>query len=100
MSINHNPQFWGDDCLTFNPHRLRGLSPTQLRYNLFAFGFGSRKCLGQYLAEAMMKSFICQLLSRYSLELPVVKEKVDKDSTHQDTWVPISYAHIKLSPVV
>ncbi|OKL56662.1 hypothetical protein UA08_08295 [Talaromyces atroroseus] len=99
LSINHNPQFWGDDCTEFNPRRLQKLPLTDLRYNLFTFGFGSRKCLGQHFAEAMMKAFICQLLVQYEIGLPITDNKAGIDSgTHRkDTWVPISNIHITLS---
>ncbi|KAL4949376.1 cytochrome P450 [Aspergillus filifer] len=100
MSINHNPEFWGGDCDDFNPHRLEKLSTTDLRYNLFAFGFGSRKCLGQHFGEAMMKSVACQLLAQYDLGMPFDGNKTDLDSAHlKDTWVPISDVEITLTPL-
>lgn len=60
----------------------------QLRYNLFAFGMGSRKCLGSHFAEMMMKYFVIHLLDLYSLDIPVGK-KAKKEDTSMDTWVPI-----------
>ncbi|KAF3388836.1 Cytochrome P450 monooxygenase roqR, partial [Penicillium rolfsii] len=100
LSINYNPEFWGDDCDEFNPRRLEKLSPIDLRYNLFSFGFGSRKCLGQHFAEAMMKSVACQLLAQYGLGLPIEGKTPHLNSAHRnDTWVPISDVEITLTPL-
>ncbi|KKK25539.1 hypothetical protein P175DRAFT_0512147 [Aspergillus ochraceoroseus IBT 24754] len=100
LAINYNPEFWGHKSADFNPYRFKNLSPTQLRYNLFSFGFGTRKCLGQHFAEAMMKLFICQLLSRYQIGLPRTEKQKDGDyKTSKDAWVPIADVEVNLRPL-
>lgn len=117
LAINYNPHFWGEDSAQFKPSRLKGISSTEvrtadipwsnfvcadvvkLRYNLFTFGFGSRKCLGKHFAEAMMKGFVCELISQYEIR---VSDKSQLDTTTdkaQATWVPVSGIKIALVPV-
>jgi len=59
---------------------------------MFTFGFGARKCLGQYSAEAMMKYFFYHLIETYELGVPEGDE--DGDVLSRDTWVPITKARI------
>ncbi|OCK86588.1 uncharacterized protein K441DRAFT_598782, partial [Cenococcum geophilum 1.58] len=48
LKINVNNLFWGKDnpalSRSLNLERFNNIK--QLRYNLFAFSFGTRKCLG------------------------------------------------------
>ncbi|EHK21724.1 uncharacterized protein TRIVIDRAFT_191958 [Trichoderma virens Gv29-8] len=105
LAINYNAEFWGDNSRDFNPYRFQHLSSTELtnkklRYNLFTFGFGSRKCLGQHFAEAMMKQFLCKLLEGYELTLPETEiRKGTEEKFSRDTWVPISDLRVTLTPV-
>ncbi|KAJ5797251.1 uncharacterized protein N7518_005791 [Penicillium psychrosexuale] len=99
LAINYNQKFWGNDHSRFNPHRFQHLSSTELRYNLFTFGFGTRKCLGQHFAEAMLKHFVYHLLNRYEIELPRLDaRKTWSSQPIQDTWVPIANARVILKP--
>lgn len=69
----------------------------QLRYNLFAFGFGTRKCLGQYLGEAMTKVYLVTVLQKYALELSQSdKEKGFEEASNGHTWVPLSDLRVSL----
>ncbi|KID66095.1 cytochrome P450 monooxygenase, partial [Metarhizium hybridum] len=88
LAINYNREFWGEKNEIFDPNRFRSIKNLELRYNLFAFGMGSRKCLGSHFAEMMMKYFVIHLLDLYSLDIPVGK-KAKKEDTSMDTWVPI-----------
>ncbi|KAK0387750.1 hypothetical protein NLU13_3995 [Sarocladium strictum] len=97
VAINHNPEFWGPDSHEFKPLRLRNMSPSDLRYNLFAFGFGTRKCLGQYLGEAMTKVYLVTVLQKYALELfQSDKEKGFEEASNGHTWVPLSDVRVSL----
>ncbi|KAJ5665118.1 uncharacterized protein N7477_007566 [Penicillium maclennaniae] len=99
LAINYNPDFWGKDNCQFKPHRFQHLSSTELRYNLFTFGFGTRKCLGQHFALAMLKHLVYQLVDRYEIELPGLEARKSWSSQPiQDTWVPIANARIILKP--
>ncbi|KAJ5904232.1 hypothetical protein N7504_006615 [Penicillium tannophilum] len=100
LAINYNEQFWGKDSARFDPYRFRHLSSLELRYNLFTFGLGTRKCLGQHFAEAMLKQFVYQLVARYEVELSGVEaRKAWGSQPIQDTWVPISDARLVLKPI-
>ncbi|KAL6809691.1 cytochrome P450 [Trichoderma sp. SZMC 28015] len=100
LAINHNPEFWGDDSREFNPYRFQNLSTKELRYNLFTFGFGSRKCLGQHFADVMIKQFLCKLLEGYKLTLPEMEiRKGTEEKSSMDTWVPISDLQVALCPI-
>ncbi|KAJ6101986.1 hypothetical protein N7486_004413 [Penicillium sp. IBT 16267x] len=100
LAINHNRHFWGDKCLDFNPYHLQNLSSTELRYNIFTFGFGTRKCLGQHFAETMVKLFVCHLLDCYEIRLPEEEAGKDENSPPSvETWVPVSDARIILKPI-
>ncbi|KAJ5488072.1 Cytochrome P450 E-class group I [Penicillium expansum] len=100
LAINYNPQFWGKNSTQFNPHRLKDVSSTDLRYNLFTFGFGSRKCLGKHFAEAMVKTFVAELLSRYEIRIPNTAADGQDIKERKATWVPISDIEIMLIPVI
>ncbi|KAJ5409554.1 Cytochrome P450 E-class group I [Penicillium crustosum] len=99
LAINYNPQFWGKNSTQFNPHRLEKVSPTDLRYNLFTFGFGSRKCLGKHFAEAMVKTFVAGLLSRYEIRIENTAAD-DRDKVRKITWVPLSDIEVRMTPVI
>lgn len=117
LAINYNSHFWGEDSSLFKPSRLKGISFTEvrttsvssftllcanfikLRYNLFTFGFGSRKCLGKHFAEAIMKVFVCELVSRYEIR---AVDKYQSESAQEKataTWVPVSDIKIGFVPV-
>ncbi|QPH11341.1 hypothetical protein C2857_003059 [Epichloe festucae Fl1] len=87
-AINYNRQFWGEKNEIFDPNRFKSIKQLELRYNLFTFGMGTRKCLGSHFAELMMKYFIIHLLDTYSLDMPMGKETGAED-TSMHTWVPI-----------
>ncbi|KAJ5879745.1 Cytochrome P450 E-class group I [Penicillium solitum] len=99
LAINYNPQFWGTNRTQFDPRRLEKVSSTDLRYNLFTFGFGSRKCLGKHFAEAMVKTFVAELLSRY--EIRIAKTAADdSNKVRKVTWVPLSDIEIMMTAII
>lgn len=96
LEINVNNLFWGKDSQAFNPERFNNIKQADLRYNLFAFGFGTRKCLGQYFAEAMIKIFVIYLLDQYELRLPLSERRNGEYKVDSSTWVPISNVKLVL----
>ncbi|GFF56480.1 cytochrome P450 734A1 [Aspergillus udagawae] len=99
LALSRNGEFWGEDTDEFRPDRFKKLSPTELRYNLYTFGFGTRKCIGQHFGEAIMKQFVCCLLSRYELRLPETEKAASSGYKNvKNTWVPISDARLVLTP--
>ncbi|UKZ72378.1 hypothetical protein TrVFT333_000007 [Trichoderma virens FT-333] len=85
-AINVAHPFWVNGT-EYNPHRFEGMQPRQYRYHFFRFGFGPRKCLGQHIADRMVRALLAEMLSRYRLS---IKESVDKDKDFQlqdQSWV-------------
>ncbi|KUL82974.1 hypothetical protein ZTR_10297 [Talaromyces verruculosus] len=88
IAINIDNPFWGDDSHEFRPERFKGINQIDMRYNLFTFGFGTRKCLGQYFAEAVVKLCVINLLDFYDIR--VVPPSDDAQSGQNKTWIPAS----------
>lgn len=68
----------------------------QLRYNLSTFGYGPRKCLGQHIADKIVKAVVYHMFSKYKVSLQPMQGlegdfKVDKTS-----WVGLYDVDLKL----
>ena len=68
----------------------------QLRYNLFTFGFGTRKCLGQHEAEVLIKTIIAQLVVWYDLTLGASTEGTERVVVEEGNWVPVANIELEL----
>lgn len=53
--------------------------PPQLRYNLQAFGYGPRKCLGNNISDKMVHALVYQLFTQYDL---VVRPNMKKENDY------------------
>ena len=73
-SINHNANYWNDPK-SFTPERFENLDEFTAKWGLFRFGFGARRCPGQYYGNLVMANVIARLLSRWKL-VPVGLEGV------------------------
>ncbi|KAK4153858.1 cytochrome P450 [Chaetomidium leptoderma] len=93
LHVNYNKGFWGQDSDQFRPGRFSAVKALDLRYNLFSFGFGTRKCLGQRFGEVMLKLFVIHLLGRYDISLTPAA-RADLDKVGRDNWVPIPEADV------
>ena len=71
-------------------------SQPQLRYNLFAFGFGARKCLGQHDAERAIKALVFHLLDRYEMKVLPNQSKDGDYKVDEGNWVPLSDVELEL----
>lgn len=117
LAINVRNQFWGPDSASFDPSRFKNikqsdvcaLSPafaklsttdvpiSKLRYNLTVFGFGHRKCLGQYLGAHMIKAAVAHLFDQYEI-LVTDGRKADGDyKIHKESWVPMADVRVQLT---
>jgi cytochrome P450 len=66
--INRDPELW-DSPSVFNPDRFEGKGDfTSAKNGFFPFGYGSRTCIGNTLAQLETSTFICHLLRRYNLK--------------------------------
>ena len=74
-SINHNANYWKDPK-SFSPERFENLDEFTAKWGLFRFGFGARRCPGQYYGNLVMANAIARLLSSWKL-VPVGLEGVN-----------------------
>ncbi|EDP52457.1 cytochrome P450 monooxigenase GliC2 [Aspergillus fumigatus A1163] len=98
FAINIRNPFWGPDNRAYRPSRFAGIKQSQLRYNLATFGYGPRKCLGQHIADKIVKAVVYHLFSKYRVSLMPMQAvegdfKVDKTS-----WVALYDVDLKLEP--
>lgn len=96
FAINMRNPFWGKDSATFRPERFENIKPSELRYNLFAFGFGARKCLGQHDAERAIKALVFHLLNRYEMRIRPNQNKDGDYKVDEGNWVPLSDVELEL----
>ena len=73
-STNHNPKYWSEPN-KFMPERFQTVDEFTAKWALFRFGFGARRCPGQYYANLVMANVTARLLSRWQL-VPVAMESV------------------------
>lgn len=60
----------------------------QLRYNLHVFGFGSRKCMGQYVAGHIAKALVAHLFQQYEVLVSDGCGGNNSYSTSKSSWTP------------
>jgi len=77
-SLNHNPKYWSDPT-EFKPERFENLQDLEKKWGAFRFGFGSRKCPGQYYANLILANVVSRLFSNYK-----VTADMDNVSHHHD----------------
>lgn len=106
-AINIRNPFWGSDSREYRPSRFFSIPQTkvsrprakadvhiatslesaaadvdiftQLRYNLQAFGYGPRKCLGNNISDKMVHALVYQLFTQYDL---VVRPNMKKENDY------------------
>ncbi|EED13062.1 cytochrome P450 monooxigenase GliC-like, putative [Talaromyces stipitatus ATCC 10500] len=97
LSINVRNPFWAPDSNRYNPDRFKNIKQTDLRYNLYVFGFGHRKCLGQYLAGHMVKAIMVHLFAQHEVIIKNGRSGKDDYMIDKNTWVPVANVTIELS---
>jgi cytochrome P450 len=67
--INRDPSIWENPSV-FNPDRFEGKTTdfTLAKNGFFPFGYGSRVCIGNTLAQIESGIFLCKILMNYRLE--------------------------------
>eukprot|EP01035_Chromulina_nebulosa_P005591 gene5591-7579_t len=68
--INRDPDIW-ENPSEFNPERFEGKGSeyfTNAKSGFFPFGYGSRTCIGNILAQLETAIFITQILRRFRIE--------------------------------
>ena len=84
-ALNIRNEVWSPDNYTFRPERwLEAYErKVELRYCYWRFGFGPRSCMGKYVADAMIKILIIELVTGWDLML-------DNDNDwkyDEETWI-------------
>mgnify|MGYP005993863455 CR=1 FL=1 len=74
--LNRDPTVW-ENASKFDPTRFEGHGDyTSAKSGFFPFGYGTRTCIGNTLAQIETSVFICHLLRRYRMK-PTPGFKVD-----------------------
>ena len=66
--INRDPELW-ENPSQFMPERFEGCTGyfTSSKAGFFPFGYGSRACIGNYLAQMESAVFVCKLLKAFDV---------------------------------
>ena len=90
-SLNHNPKYWSNP-MEFLPERFKDIDDFTAKWGLFRFGFGGRRCPGQYYANLVISNTIARLFSQYHLR-PI---SLDNVKHHQQ--MPLLPGHMTMMP--
>jgi len=94
-SLNIHHEFWGSDAESYRPGRWLELSASNLRYHFWRFGFGPRQCMGKYIADAIIRVLLVELLTTYRLELHNEEEAWQRDL---NSWITHPQTLLKCIP--
>lgn len=97
FAINVRNPFWGSDSEEFRPSRFQNMKPTDLRYNLIIFGFGGRKCPGQYMAVQGIKALLVHLLRQYDIDILKEHEGGNSQTKTETQVIPMADVAIQLT---
>ncbi|EZF30492.1 Cytochrome P450 oxidoreductase [Trichophyton interdigitale] len=100
FAINIRNPFWGPDNRSYRPSRFATIKQSQLRYNLATYGYGPRKCLGQHIADKIIKSVVYHLFSRYQISLEPMQALDGEFKVDKTSWVGLYDVNLKLKPRV
>ena len=68
-SLNMRNPYWGQDTKEYRPRRFLERKALESRYNYWRYGFGPRTCMGRYVADLIIKTFLVHLVENYRLSL-------------------------------
>ncbi|KAM5430307.1 hypothetical protein McanMca71_007334 [Microsporum canis] len=98
FAINIRNPFWGPDNRSYRPSRFASIKQSQLRYNLATYGYGPRKCLGQHIADKIIKSVLYHLFSKYQISLQPMQALDGEFKVDKTSWVGLYDVNLKLKP--
>lgn len=97
LAINVRNPFWGPDSAEFKPDRFKTIKQSDMRYNLTVFGFGHRKCMGQYLGAHMIKAAVAHLFDTYEVLVTDGRKSDGEYRIHKESWVPMADVRVRLT---
>ena len=75
--VNRDPESWPNPS-EFDPERFEGSEKSVAKKGFFPFGYGSRVCIGNSLAQMESAVFMCHLLRKYKLSAdPTFRLKIN-----------------------
>ncbi|KAF1938011.1 cytochrome p450 monooxygenase GliC [Clathrospora elynae] len=85
-ALNIRNPYWGDDREKYLPDRFLSGDRTDARYHYWRFGFGPRKCMGQFVADILMRNVLVHLADGY--EMGMVKSgALESWGRNVDVWI-------------
>jgi cytochrome P450 len=93
-AINIENPFWADGR-QYRPQRHVGLKTSEARYQLWRYGFGPRQCLGQHVADRMLRAIMVELVQRYDLSVVDDPTSTNNASLQEESWVGLPCVQIK-----
>jgi len=89
--IHRNCDIFGPDAEEFNPDRwLDADAAANMDKYMFAFGGGSRTCIGRNFAMAAMSKLVPEFLRQFEIELTDPKGESKFDNhwyVHHEAWI-------------
>ena len=83
-ALNIRNPYWGNDSSKYRPTRFLERNKTETRYHYWRFGFGTRTCMGRYVADSILKTILVHLVKNYKLSLLEDGKEWNRDSK---TWI-------------
>ena len=66
-SMNHNTKCWSEPE-EFKPERFESINDFNSKWGFFKFGFGARRCPGQYYANLILANAMTRLFSKFDVK--------------------------------
>ncbi|CAO2652183.1 Nn.00g004660.m01.CDS01 [Neocucurbitaria sp. VM-36] len=85
-ALNIRNPYWGEDREKYLPDRFLSGDRTDARYHYWRFGFGPRKCMGQFVADILMRNVLVHLADNYDLGM-VKSESLESWGRNADVWI-------------
>ncbi|GFF54272.1 cytochrome P450 CYP12A2 [Aspergillus udagawae] len=97
QAINIDNPFWVNGT-QYNPRRFFTLNKSDVRHNMWRFGFGPRQCLGKHIGERMLKAIVAEIVRQYVVSISADSASA-KNLMQEDSWVGLPATRIQCVPV-
>ncbi|EDP49542.1 hypothetical protein KXV97_003798 [Aspergillus fumigatus] len=96
QAINIDNPYWVNGT-QYNPRRFFSLNKSDVRHNMWRFGFGPRQCLGKHIGERMLKAIVAEIIRQYVISISA--DSALKNDLQEDSWVGLPATRIQCVPV-